>query len=108
MTIPPIAGPTGGEWSVGTVQNGPDQPAAGQAGQASGGGFGQMLAKQVGDLSQLQTDAAQASQALAAGTATDTTQVVMAVERARLAMQLASQVRTKAVEAVNDIFHTQV
>ena len=34
--------------------------------------------------------------------------VVMTIERARLAMQLASQVRTKAVEAYTDIFHTQV
>ena len=34
--------------------------------------------------------------------------VVMAVERAQLAMQLASQIRTKAVEAAQDIFHTQV
>ena len=32
----------------------------------------------------------------------------MAVERARLSMQLASKIRTKAVEAFNDIFHTQV
>jgi flagellar hook-basal body complex protein FliE len=32
----------------------------------------------------------------------------MTVERARLAMQLASQIRTKAVEAAQDIFHTQV
>jgi len=33
---------------------------------------------------------------------------VMSVERARLAMQMASQIRTKAVEAYTDIFHTQV
>jgi flagellar hook-basal body complex protein FliE len=32
----------------------------------------------------------------------------MAVERAQLSMQLASQLRTKGVEALNDIFHTQV
>jgi flagellar hook-basal body complex protein FliE len=32
----------------------------------------------------------------------------MDVERARLSMQLASQIRTKALEAVNDVFHTQV
>jgi flagellar hook-basal body complex protein FliE len=32
----------------------------------------------------------------------------MAVERARLSMQMASQVRTKAVEAFQDVFHTQV
>ena len=42
------------------------------------------------------------------GQATDPTSVVMAVERAHLAMQLASQIRTKAVEAYTDIFHTQV
>jgi flagellar hook-basal body complex protein FliE len=32
----------------------------------------------------------------------------MAVERAQLAMQLASQVRNKATEAFQDVFHTQV
>jgi flagellar hook-basal body complex protein FliE len=32
----------------------------------------------------------------------------MAVERAQLAMQLAGQLRTKGVEALNDIFHTTV
>jgi flagellar hook-basal body complex protein FliE len=32
----------------------------------------------------------------------------MAVERARLSMQMASQIRTKGVEAFQDIFHTQV
>ena len=48
------------------------------------------------------------AQALATGQATDPTAVVMAVERAQLAMQLASQIRTKAVEAAQDIFHTQV
>ena len=48
------------------------------------------------------------SQALATGQATDPTSVVMAVERAQLAMQLAAQIRTKAVEAAQDIFHTQV
>ena len=48
------------------------------------------------------------SQALATGQATDPTAVVMAVERAQLSMQLAGQIRTKAVEAAQDIFHTQV
>ena len=32
----------------------------------------------------------------------------MSVESAPLAMQLASQIRTKAVEAVNTVFQTQV
>ena len=54
------------------------------------------------------SEAADAAQALATGQASDPTAVVMAVERAQLAMQLASQIRTKAVEAAQDIFHTQV
>ena len=51
---------------------------------------------------------ASVAQALAAGTAQDPTAVVMAVERAQLSMQLASQIRNNLVEAATDIFHTQV
>jgi flagellar hook-basal body complex protein FliE len=110
MAIPPIdpsfsiAGP---EWNVGGVGGvgGVQQPGQAANGQ---GGFGGMLSNAISSLEQTQTDAASASQSLVAGTATDPTQVVMAVERARLAMQMASQIRTKSVEAFNDVFHTQV
>jgi flagellar hook-basal body complex protein FliE len=107
MPIPPVdpsfsvAGP---EWSVGGVGS-VQQPAQSANGQ---GGFGGMLSNAISSLEQTQTDASAASQSLVAGTATDPTQVVMAVERARLAMQMASQIRTKAVEAFTDVFHTQV
>jgi flagellar hook-basal body complex protein FliE len=74
----------------------------------AGGKFSSVLGKQIGALSDLQSQGAEASQALAAGTATDPAGVVMAVERARLSMQLASQLRTKGVEAINEIFRTQV
>jgi flagellar hook-basal body complex protein FliE len=67
-----------------------------------------MLSNAISSLEQTQTDAASASQSLVSGTATDPTQVVMSVERARLAMQMASQIRTKAVEAFTDVFHTQI
>lgn len=95
----------GSEWSVGGV-GGVEEPAA--AGTGGQGGFGGMLTNAITSLEKTQTEAAQASQSLVAGTATDPTQVVMSVERARLAMQLASQIRGKAVEAYTDIFHTQV
>jgi flagellar hook-basal body complex protein FliE len=96
--IPPIGG---SEWSIGALQDGP----AGASGpSAAGGGF----AKLVGQLTEQQEGAAQAAQQLAAGTASDPSQAVLAVERARLSMQLAAQIRTKVVESVNDIFHTQV
>ena len=44
------------------------------------------------------------AQALATGQADDPTAVVMAVERAQLSMQLAGQIRNKAVEAAQEIF----
>jgi flagellar hook-basal body complex protein FliE len=105
-SISPIGG--GSEWSIGGV-GGVGSPTGGTPGtQGSGQGFGGMLSNAISSLENTQTEAAQASQSLVNGTATDPTQVVMSVERARLAMQLASQIRSKAVEAYTDIFHTQV
>ncbi len=70
--------------------------------------FDSVLGKQITKLADLQAEGAAASASLADGTATDPAGVVMAVERARLSMQLASQLRTKGVEAINEIFRTQV
>lgn len=67
-----------------------------------------MLTGAVQQLADTQSQAAKQAQALATGQAADPTTVVMAVERAQLAMQLASQVRTKGVEAMQTIFATQV
>jgi flagellar hook-basal body complex protein FliE len=91
---------TGAEWNVGGAG------ATGQTGAASG--FGDMLGGQISKLTSLQDNAAEQSRQLATGEATDPTAVVMAVEKAQLAMQLAGQLRTKGVEALNDILHTQV
>jgi flagellar hook-basal body complex protein FliE len=106
VPIDPSMSMTGPEWSVGGV--GGVGPVDGGAQGSSGGGFGGMLSNAISSLEQTQADAAKASQSLATGTATDPTQVVMAVERARLSMQMASQIRTKGVEAFQDLFHTQV
>jgi flagellar hook-basal body complex protein FliE len=94
--IPPIGS---SEWSVGALDGGS---------QAAPSGAGKGFAKVIGQLTEQQDGAAQAAQQLAAGTASDPSQAVLAVERARLSMQLAAQIRTKVVESVNDIFHTQV
>jgi flagellar hook-basal body complex protein FliE len=96
----------GGEWRIPGL-SGPDA-AGGAAGVGGEGGFGAMLGQEVGKLAQLQTDASSAAQSLANGTATDPSTVVVAVEKAQLAMQLAGQIRTKGSEAINDIFHTQI
>jgi flagellar hook-basal body complex protein FliE len=101
LPIDPSFVTSGPEWSVGPAEGA-------QAPTGTGSGFGDMLGKSLQSLADSQTEAANASQALATGQASDPTAVVMAVERAQLAMQLASQIRTKAVEAAQDIFHTQV
>ncbi|HWI06771.1 MAG TPA: flagellar hook-basal body complex protein FliE [Solirubrobacteraceae bacterium] len=108
MPIDPSFAVTGGEWSIGGLGDAAIPAPADGAQNADGSQFGGMLAEQIGQLERLQTDAAQGARELAAGTASDPTEVIMAVERARLSMQLASQIRTKAVEAVQDIFHTQI
>jgi flagellar hook-basal body complex protein FliE len=97
MTIDPTFAVSGADWQIAPVE------APAEAG-ATGSGFQKMLS----GLQATQTEAAQAAQDLATGQATDPTAVVMAVERAQLSMQLASQIRTKAVEAVQTIFQTQV
>ncbi len=101
MPVDPSMAVTGAEWQIQPIS--PAQPA-----QESGAGFGSMLGSALDSLAQTQVEAAKGAQALASGTASDPTAVVMSVERAQLSMQLASQIRTKLVEAAQDIFHTQV
>jgi flagellar hook-basal body complex protein FliE len=99
MPVDPSMAVSGAEWQIAPLEQAPSE---------TGGGFGGMLGDALGSLAQSQTDAAAGAQQLAAGTAQDPTSVVMAVERAQLSMQLASQIRTKLVEAAQDIFHTQI
>ena len=83
-------------------------PALDAPADGAGAGFGSVLVDQIGALQRTQDDAAAQAGALATGQAEDVGEVVMAVERAQLAMQLASQMRGKAVEAYQEIFRTQV
>ena len=103
MPIDPAFAVTGPEFRIDPVA-----PATEAAPSSEGTGFGDLLGKSLQSLSATQAEASDAATALATGQASDPTAVVMAVERAQLAMQLASQIRTKAVEAAQDIFHTQV
>ncbi len=109
-----LAGALPTEWSIGPlddiggIEPGSELGALEGTSDAQGGGFSSVLGKQLSALSELQAEGAEASQALATGTATDPASVVMSVERARLSMQLASQLRTKGVEAINEVFRTQV
>ncbi len=75
-------GSIGNDWQIGGVESPAATPTSGSS------SFGDMLGKSIQSLQNTQDQASQAG--------------------AQLAMQLASQIRTKAVEAANDIFHTQV
>ena len=103
-TIPvdPAFSVTGPEFRVDSL------PAAGETDSTEGVGFGDLLGKSLDSLATTQQEASDAAQALATGQASDPTAVVMAVERAQLAMQLAGQLRTKGVDAVSEILRTQV
>lgn len=97
----------GGEWSVGQVGGGPAKPGATEeAGPA--GGFGSMLSNAIGGLEKTQEAASTQATELATGQTQDLSSVVTAVQEAQLSMELASQVRNKAVEAYTEIFHTQI
>jgi flagellar hook-basal body complex protein FliE len=100
----------GPEWEIAAPGLEGDLAAAPGTGApvAGGPGFGGMLADRLGALAETQQEAAAAGQALATGTATDPAQVVMAVERAQLSMQLAAQLRDKGLQAFQEIFRTQV
>ncbi len=74
----------------------------------AGSGFGAMLSNQLATLNATQNQAAAQSQALATGQAQDVTSVVADVEKAALQIQLATQVRNKAVDAYNEIFRMQI
>ncbi len=78
------------------------------AGGSESGGFGDALTQAISSLEKSQQSADGAAQALATGTASNPESAVVTVEDAQLAMQLASQIRTKAVEATQQIFQTQV
>jgi flagellar hook-basal body complex protein FliE len=103
MAIKSIGG--GAEWNVGALDG---TPTTGATGAGGGQSFASALGDQLGSLEKSQNDAAAASRSLADGTATDPTQAVVAVERAQLSMQLAAQLRTKGVDALQELLHTQV
>jgi flagellar hook-basal body complex protein FliE len=92
-------GGVGGVGGVGSVSS----PAAG-----SGGGFGSMLTDAISSLNDSQNTAASDSVALATGQASDVTSVVTDVEKANLEMQLAVQVRNKAVDAYEELMRMQI
>jgi len=110
--IPAISGAIGpigpSEWSVGSVGSIGQDPAAVNAAGGTDGSFSGALTGAISSLEQTQANATTASQQLATGQLADPTQAITSVENASLAMDLASQIRTKLVTSINNVFNTQV
>ncbi len=110
--IPAISGAIGplgpSEWNVGSVGGIGQDPSSVGAATNGDGSFGGALTGAISSLEQTQTNATSTAQQLATGQLTDPTQAITSVENASMAMDLASQIRTKLVDAVNTVFQTQV
>ncbi len=85
-------------------------PATGAAGAATPGSpsFAQMISSQISGAVDLQNQGAQASQALATGTASDVSAATIAVEKAAVSLQLVGAFRNKALEAYQDVMRMQI
>ena len=70
--------------------------------------FQQILSTALEDVNKLQLTAQQGSANLAAGKIQDVSEVVIATEKATIALQLTMQVRNKVVDAYQEIMRMQV
>jgi flagellar hook-basal body complex protein FliE len=102
------AGPAEGVGAAGAPTGiGAAEAGTGPGGQETGG-FGEALTSAISSLEGSQQSASAAAQALATGSTGNPEAAVVTVADAQLAMQLASQLRTKGTEALQQIFQTQV
>jgi flagellar hook-basal body complex protein FliE len=79
-----------------------------QATAKSDKSFGQLLSDALDNVNTLQQKAAQASTDLATGKIEDISQVVIAGEKASVALQLTIQVRNKVLESYQEMMRMQV
>jgi flagellar hook-basal body complex protein FliE len=70
--------------------------------------FGSMLSEALEDVNDLQVSADKMTQQYLAGENTDIAAVLLATEKANLALQLTVQIRNKIVEAYQDIANMQI
>jgi flagellar hook-basal body complex protein FliE len=79
-----------------------------KTGTTSEKSFGQFLSDAVSNVNELQNKADQASADLATGRIEDISQVVIAAEKAAVALQLTIQVRNKVLESYQEMMRMQV
>jgi flagellar hook-basal body complex protein FliE len=111
MTAVPInaIGSLANEWSVGSVGGlgNAAKISTDAAASSQSGGFAGALTQAIGSLQQTQDTANTAAVQLATGQTSDPTTAITDVENAQLTMELASQITSKAVMAIQTIFQTQ-
>lgn len=97
---------------VGTPPLGPEFQVpgldAGRPPAANGGDFGELLVESIDRLDERLRTASTEAASLASGQAGDISTVAVEIEQARLALELAVQVRNKAVEAYQELLRMQV
>jgi flagellar hook-basal body complex protein FliE len=95
-----VTGNVGGLGGVGA-----GQPAIGKSGPAGAGGssFADMLQKNIDEVSRMQQDATQAVDDLATGKSDNVTGVMTAVEKADLAFKTLLSIRSKLMDAYEEI-----
>src|SRR4051794_14088965 len=98
--------------SLGNVAGGgvspAEKPAAGSAGASSPTSFADALKSSINDVSKLQQDASQAVQDLATGKSDDVTGVMTAVEKSDLAFKTLLAIRSKLMDAYEEIKSMQI
>ena len=83
-------------------------PAGGAEQEGGGASFADILRGQIDQVVNLQNEAEVLQQQLAAGQIEDVNRVVLAVQKADLALNFALQLRNKVLEAYQEIARTQV
>jgi len=81
---------------------------AGKSAEAAGKSFGQFLSDALENVNDLQQKADQASVDLATGRIEDISEVVIAAEKASVALQLTIQVRNKVLESYQEMMRMSV
>lgn len=86
----------------------PSGGAAAQTAATAEKSFGQYLSDAIGSVNTLQQQAEQASADLATGKLEDISQVVLAAEKATVALQLTIQIRNRVLESYQEMMRMQV
>ena len=80
----------------------------GQNGQAESASFGETLKQFLSDVNQLQLEANEQMQKLAAGEVENLHDVMIAVEKANVSFELLMEIRNKILEAYQELMRMQV